>query len=96
MTPNRKRCRIYFNEDQIYLVLKIINKHCWEHIKMRLIVNNCEELDSPSIWYAHLDATEYEWTLITQDLDAIGNTAIIDRPQTPQYVMYFRKNREDD
>lgn len=77
MKPIRKRCRIYFDKDQIYLVLKIINKHCWEHIKMRLIVGNCEELDSPSIWYAHLDATDYEWKLITADLKEVETVTVV-------------------
>ena len=77
MKPIRKRCRIYFDKDQIYLVFKIINKRCQEHIKMRLIVGNCEELDSPSIWYVHLDATEYEWQLIVEDLKEVETVTVV-------------------
>lgn len=93
---NRERRRAYFDERNLYAVLKIINSHCREHIKMRLIVGNCEELDSPSIWYVHFDATDREWFLIVQDFDVVGNITVIDRPQAPQPVIYFRKNREDD
>jgi hypothetical protein len=92
----RERRRAYFDEANLYAVLKIINSHCREHIKMRLIVGNCEELDSPSIWYVHFDATDREWCSIVQDFDAVGNITVIDRPQAPQPVIYFRKNREDD
>lgn len=92
----RERRRAYFDETKLHAVLKIINFRCRERIKMRLIVGNCEELDSPSIWYVHFDATDREWRSIVQDFDAVGNITPIDRPETPQYVSYFRKNREDD
>ena len=85
MKQIRKRCRIYFDESKIYSVLKIINKHCREHIKMRLIVGNCEELDSPSIWYAHLVATDYEWALIKNDLKEVET--VIVTPDSPKELI---------
>lgn len=76
--PERKRRRAYFDVRKILQVLNIINSHCQEKIKMRLIVGNCAELDSPSIWYVHFDATDREWMMITEDLDELGNVTIID------------------
>lgn len=72
----RKRRRAYFDVSKIIQVLNIINSHCQEKIKMRLIVGNCAELYTPSIWYVHFDATDKEWMMITDDLDELGDVTI--------------------
>lgn len=77
MVPNRKRCRVYFDESKLHDVIKIINNRCRKHIDMRLIVGNCEELECSTVWYVHLDATEYEWRLIMDDLKDVTPVAVI-------------------
>ena len=72
----RKRRRAYFDVNKIIQVLNIINSHCQEKIKMRLVVGNCAELDNSSIWYVHFDATDREWMMITEDLNELGDVTI--------------------
>lgn len=57
---HKERCRVYFEVDMLADILKEVYKITDNHMAMNLVVGPCDEKYSPTLWFAHFDATDKE------------------------------------